>query len=122
HAPNPRPEHPDPGWASTPRQRRSPWPSATERSRRGCSGALVLTALAGFAVQRVPPVPPAVLHELDPVAIVLPVLDRGVVPVPALGAGQRDLRSVVGLRHLVLFPRTARRGLRPTASSLVAGG
>ena len=46
---------------------------------------------ARFAVQRVLAAPPAVLLELDPVAVVHPVLDRVVVPPLAVGAGERDL-------------------------------
>ena len=58
--------------------------------------------LARLAVQRVLPLPAAVLLELDPVAVVHPVLHRVVVAAPALGARERDLRAVAFLlRHRV---------------------
>src|SRR5262245_30341505 len=45
-------------------------------------------------MQGVLPAPPAVLVELDPIAIVHTVLDRVVVPPPAVRAGERDLGAV----------------------------
>src|SRR3954462_421864 len=63
-------------------------------------------ARARLAVQGVLAAPPAVLVELDPIAIVHTVLDRVVVPPPAVGAGERDLRSVAFLlRHGVSLSR-----------------
>src|SRR6476646_5848735 len=51
-------------------------------------------ALARLAMHGVLAAPPAVLVELDPIAIVHTVLDRVVVPSPAVRAGERDLRTV----------------------------
>src|SRR5690349_4050640 len=57
--------------------------------------------LAGLAVQRVPAVPAAVLLHLDPLAVVDLGFDRDVVAPLALFAGQRDLDSLVILRHVL---------------------
>ena len=56
--------------------------------------------LARLAVQGVRPAPAAVLLQLDAVAVVHLVLDRVVVAPLAVGARERDLRSVVCLGHL----------------------
>src|SRR5947209_19237484 len=73
-------------------------------------------------MQGVPAAPSAIFPELDPVSIVLPVLLRGVVPPPAVGASQRDFRPIVRSRHLDL----PRRCDQPPAGSpphpLVAAG
>src|SRR3712207_1757259 len=66
---------------------------------------------AGLAVQRVLLVLGAVLHQLEPVGVVAPVLPGDVVAVLALLAGQGDLRADVGGCHgvlLALSGRTAR--------------
>src|SRR5688572_26721562 len=54
---------------------------------------------AGLAVQRVLLVLGAVLHQLEPVGVVAPVLAGDVVAVLALLAGQGDLRTDVGRCH-----------------------
>src|SRR5207247_414313 len=85
------------------------------------AGGSETAASAGLSMKGVAPAPPAVLPELHPVAVVLPVLHRGVVTTAALGARHRDLRPVIGLRHLssgVLTPP----GTLARAFSLVAAG
>src|SRR4051812_12804747 len=54
---------------------------------------------AGLAVQGVPAVVRAVLHQLEPVGVVAPVLAGDVVAVLALLAGQGDLRTDIGGCH-----------------------
>src|SRR3954451_22253213 len=54
---------------------------------------------AGLAVDRVLAVVRAVLHQLEPVGVVAPVLAGDVVAVLALLAGQGDLRTDVGGCH-----------------------
>src|ERR1700710_3165363 len=54
---------------------------------------------AGLAVRGVLAVVRAVLHQLEPVGVVAPVLAGDVVPVLALLAGQGDLRTDVGGCH-----------------------
>src|SRR5215217_4136264 len=61
------------------------------------------TASAGLAVQRVLLVLGAVLHQLEPVGVVAPVLAGDVVAVLALLAGQGDLRTDVGGCHGALL-------------------
>src|SRR5207245_9305072 len=84
-------------------------------------------ASARVAVQGQPPVPPAGLPQLEPVAVVHAVLHRVVVPPLALVARERDLRSVAFLlrhRALPIAPATSRswsrdrrpRCARPRAS------
>src|SRR3954464_5730970 len=58
---------------------------------------------ARLAVQRVLAVLRAVLHQLEPVGVVAPVLAGDVVAVLALLAGQGDLRTDVGGCHGVLL-------------------
>ena len=66
------------------------------------AGALPVSDSACLAVNRVAAVPPAVLPKLDPVAVVHPVLDRHVIAPLALGASERDRRSVAFfLRHVI---------------------
>src|SRR3954470_18508383 len=60
-------------------------------------------ASAGLAVQGVLLVLGAVLHQLEPVGVVAPVLAGDVVAVLALLAGQGDLRTDVGGCHGVLL-------------------
>src|SRR5918998_3511403 len=70
-------------------------------------------ASAGLAVQRVLLVPRAVLHQLEPVGVVAPVLAGDVVAVLALLAGQGDLRTDVGGCHgsaLLALSVRGRRG------------
>src|SRR3954467_5809853 len=59
----------------------------------------VTSSLSGLAVEGVHPVPAAVLLHLDALTVVLLVLDRDVVAALALLAGQRDLHSLLVLRH-----------------------
>src|SRR6266542_4703721 len=59
----------------------------------------VCSGLAGLAVDGVLAAPPAVLLELEAVAVVHLVLLGDVVPPLAVVAGERDRRSVVGFRH-----------------------
>src|SRR3712207_9518178 len=54
---------------------------------------------ARLAVQRVLALARAVLHQLDPVGVVPPVLAGDVVAVLALLAGQGDLRTDIGGCH-----------------------
>src|SRR6266487_42548 len=65
-------------------------------------------ALPRFAMQRVPAIPPAVLHQLEPVAVVDPVLHRVVVPPLALVARERDFRSIAFLLRHRALPISAR--------------
>src|SRR4051794_9478102 len=55
---------------------------------------------AGLAVQRVLALAPAVLHQLEPVGVVAPVLAGDVVALLALLARQGDLRTDVGGCHV----------------------
>src|SRR3954465_3698593 len=59
----------------------------------------VTSSLSGLAMEGVHPVPAAVLLHLDALTVVLLVLDRDVVATLALLAGQRDLHSLLVLRH-----------------------
>src|SRR5690606_14975936 len=59
-------------------------------------GAVRWSCSAGLAVQRVPTVPRAVLHHLEPVGVVPPVLLGDVVALLALRARQGDLGADVG--------------------------
>src|SRR5215210_6772574 len=57
-------------------------------------------ALLRLAVKRMTTVPGTVLHQLDPVGIVLLVLARRVRPLLALGAGELDRGARFDPRHL----------------------
>ena len=57
------------------------------------------SGLTRLAVERVLALPPAILLQLEPFAVVHAVLDRVVVAPLALRARERDLRAVVTLRH-----------------------
>src|SRR4051794_38085072 len=73
-----------------------------------------------LAMERMAALPGTVLHELDPVWIVLLVLARRVVPLLALGAGQLDRRTRLDSCHVASLLDDRRDGARADGPAALA--